>query len=188
MSDLFEVREKVEKGAEWRGSINVEIDGEVKELTVRQLRDPEFWEVMSQIDTDELQNLQTDIPDGVQDELRELQQADELDDEDRERLEELQNEVEEHGLDMFDAISEETFDGIKQCAKYGVEPDKEDIRDALTRFTEDIQEQYGGTSEDEAQQYVNDHVIVPMIERSTDFTSFAIGVRVLSETLEDEGN
>jgi hypothetical protein len=188
MSDLFEVREKVEKGAEWRGTINVDIDGEVKELTVRQLRDPEFWEIMSKIDMDELQSLQTDLPEDVQEELRDLQQADDLDDEDRERLEELQEQVEEEGLVMFDAVSEETFEGIKQCAKYGVEPDKEDIRDALTRFTDDIQSTYGGTSEDDAREYVNDQVIVPMIERSTDFTSFAIGIRVLTETLEDEGN
>ena len=188
MSDLFEVREKVEKGAEWRGTIQVEIDGEVKELTVRQLRDPEFWEVMSQIDTDELEELQGDLPEDVMEELRDLQQKDSLTDEEEERLEELQNEVEDDSLNLFNSLSEDTFNGVKQCAKYGVEPDKEDIRDALSRFTGDIQEQYGGTSEDDARQYVNDHVIVPMVERSTDFTSFAIGVRVLSETLENEGN
>lgn len=188
MSDLFEVREKVEKGAKWRGTINVEIDGEVKELTVRQLRDPEFWEVMSMVDTDELENLQADLPEDVQEEMRELQHADDLDEDDEERLEELQSEIENSGINMFDAISEETFNGVKLCAKYGVEPDDSDIRDALTRFTDDINDKYGGTSHDEARQYVNDQVIEPMIEQSTDFTSFAIGVRVLSETLEDEGN
>lgn len=188
MSDLFEVREKVESGANWRGSINVEIDGEVKELTVRQLRDPEFWEVMSQIDTDELEAMQADLPEDVQDELRELQQADELSEEDEERLEELQEEVEENGIDMFDTISKETFDGIKQCAKYGVEPDEEDARHVLTTNPEKINDLYGGTGNEEAKKYVNDNVIKPMIEQSTDFTSFAIGVRVLTETLEDEGN
>jgi hypothetical protein len=124
----------------------------------------------------------------VQEELQDLQRKDDLTEDERERLEELQQEVEENGLNLFDSISKETFDGIKQCAKYGVEPDTEDIRDALTRFTDDIESQYGGTSQDDARQYLNDHVIAPMIEQSTDFTSFAIGVRVLSETLEDEGN
>jgi uncharacterized protein YaaR (DUF327 family) len=188
MSDLFELREKVEDGAQWRGSINVEVDGEVQTLTVRQLRDPEFWEVMSKIDTDELEGLQDDIPDDVSEELRELQEEDNLDAEQEERLEELQERIEDNGVNMFDKISRETFEGIKQCAKYGVEPDEDDVKHVLTTQAGDIQEQYGGTGNDEARQYVNDHVIEPMVEQSTDFTSFAIGIRVLSETLEDEGN
>jgi len=188
MSDLFEVREKVEKGAEWRGTIQVEIDDDVKELTVRQLRDPEFWEVMSQIDTDEIEEFQNDLPDDVTEELRDLQQKDNLTAEEEERLEELQNDIDSDGLNMFETLSEETFQGIKQCAKYGVEPDGEDIKEALTRHTEEIDNKYGGTNKENAREFVNDHVIVPMVERSTDFTSFAIGVRVLGETLEDEGN
>lgn len=188
MSDLFELREKVEDGANWRGSINVEIDDTVKTLTVRQLRDPEFWEVMSKIDTDELEGLQDDIPDDVSEELRKLQESDELDDAEEERLEELQERIEADGVNMFDKISRETFEGIKQCAKYGVEPDEEDVRHVLTTQPGDIEEQYGGTGNDEARQFVNDHVIEPMVEQSTDFTSFAVGIRVLSETLEDEGN
>lgn len=188
MSDLFEVREKVEKGAEWRGTIQVEIDGDVKELTVRQLRDPEFWEVMSQIDTDEIEAFQNELPEGVTEELRDLQQKDSLTNEEEERLEELQNDIDSDGLDMFETLSEETFQGIKQCAKYGVEPDGEDSKEALMRHTQEIEKKYGGTSQDDAREFVNDHVIAPMVERSTDFTSFAIGVRVLGETLEDEGN
>lgn len=188
MSDLFEVREKVEKGAEWRGTIQVEIDGDVKELTVRQLRDPEFWEVMSQIDTDEIEAFQNELPEEVTEELRNLQQKDNLTDEEEERLEELQNDIDSDGLNMFETLSEKTFQGIKQCAKYGVEPDGEDIKESLTRHTQEIEEKYGGTSQDDAREFINDHVIAPMVERSTDFTSFAIGVRVLGETLEDEGN
>lgn len=188
MSDLFEAREKTEKGADWRGTINVDIDGETHELTVRQLVDPEFWEVMTYVDTDELQSLQADLPEEKMEEFQELQTKDNLTEEEEDRLEELTAEVEDEDVDLFDALSYETYQGIKLAAEYGVEPDEEDIRRALTQHTGDIEEQYGGTSHDDARQYVNDHVIKPMIEESTDFTSFAIGVRALGQTLGDEGN
>lgn len=189
MSDLFEVRQKVEEGANWRGTITVNIDGEQKELQVRQLRDPEFWDVMSDVDTDELQELQSELPEEKMEEFRDLQQKDDLTEQEEERLDNLQAEVEEEeDLDLFDSLSKDTYDGLKQAAKYGIEPDAGDVRDALTKFTEEIHEEYGGTSEDEARQYVNDHVIGPMIERSTNFVSFAIGVKALGETLGEAGN
>jgi hypothetical protein len=188
MSDLFEAREKTEKGAEWRGSINVDIDGETHELTVRQLRDPEQWEVMQDIDLDELEELQSSLPEEKMEELKELQEADTLNEDEEQRLENLQAEVEEEDIDLFSTLSFETYEGLKTAAQYGVEPDEEDVRQALTLHTEDIQEKYGGTSHDEAKQYVNDHIIKPLIDRSTDFTSFAIGVKVLGETLGDTKN
>ena len=188
MSDLFEAREKTEKGAEWRGSINVDIDGEAHELTVRQLRDPEQWEVMQDIDLDELEELQQTLPEEKMEELQDLQEADNLDDEEERRLENLQAEIEEEDIDLFSTLSFDTYEGLKTAAQYGVEPDQADIRQALAGHTEEVQEKYGGTSNEDAKQYVNDHVIKPMIERSTDFTSFAIGVKVLGETLGDTKN
>jgi len=188
MSDLFEVRQKTEEGAKWRGTISVTIDDEQKELTVRQLRDPEFWEVMSSIDTDELESLQTELPEETMDEYEELQNKDSLTDDERERLDDLQEEVENADVNIFDVLSRDTYEGLKQAAKYGVEPDEADVQTALTQHVNDIEEQYGGTSHEDARQYVQDHVIEPMVERSTDFTSFAIGIRALGETLDSEGN
>lgn len=188
MSDLFDVRQKVEEGAEWRGDITVAIDGEQKNLTVRQLRDPEFWEVMSQVDTDELEELQSELPEDKMEELRDLRESDDLSDEEADRLEELQNEIEQEDINLFERISKETYEGLKQAAVYGVEPDGEDIQQALTQFTEEIREKYGGSSSEEARQYVNDHHIEPMMERSTDFVSFSVGIKVLTETIGDTGN
>jgi MFS superfamily sulfate permease-like transporter len=189
MSDLFEIREKVEEGASWRGNIQVNIDGDSKDLTVRQLRDPEFWDVMSDIDTTELENMQDDLPEDAIEEFNELQTADELTDEEEERLEELQEEIEdEESFNLFDTVSESTYEGIQKAAKYGVEPDEQDIQHVLTTKTEEIREKYGGSSRDDARDYVNDHVIGPMIDRSTDFVSFAIGIRVFQATLDDAGN
>lgn len=189
MSDLFEVRQKVEEGANWRGSITVSIGGEQQELTVRQLRDTEFWEVMSLIDTDEIEDLQSDLPEEEMEEFRDLQSKDDLTDGESDRLAELQDELEDTtGENIFEELSFDTFKGIKKCAKYGVEPDDADIQRALTDAVGEIRDTYGGGSHEEARQYVQDTVIDPTIENSTNFTSFAIGVRVLGETLEGEGN
>lgn len=188
MSDLFEAREKTEKGAEWRGSINVKIGDTSHDLTVRQLRDPEQWEVMQKIDLDELDELQSELPEEKMEELQELQEADRLTEDEEERLAELQSEIEEEDIDLFSTLSFSTYKGLKTAAKYGVEPDNNDVRMALTEHADDINEMYGGTSHEDAEQYVNDQVISPMIERSTDFTSFAIGIKVLGETLGDTKN
>lgn len=188
MSDIFEVRKKAEEGASWRGEINVAIDGEQHELTVRQLRDPEFWEVMSMVDTDELKELQGEVPEEKMEEFRDLQQADDLDDDEEERLEKLQNEIEEEDIDLFEALSYETYQGIKKCAVYGVEPDESDIQRALSEHAGEIEDSYGGLSRENAEEYLNDHMIRPMMDDFTDFTSFTIGVKVFGETLDDSGN
>jgi hypothetical protein len=188
MSDLFEVRGKTEEGTDWRGSITIQMDGEEKELTIRQLNDTENWDVMEKIDKNELQNLDADVDEELVSELQELEEREDLSDEEQERKQELYKRVEEEDMNLFDTISKETFEGIKQAAKYGVEPDNKDVRDALTEHAGEIEEQYGGTAHEDARQYVNDNVVKPMIEDSVDFTSFAIGIKVLNATLGDVKN
>lgn len=187
MSDLFETRQKVEEGAQWRGEITVAIDGDKQELCVRQLRDPEFWEVMSLVDTDELAELQDNLPEDKMEEFNELRDADDLSEADEKRLEELQKELEDSDVNMFEVVSTETFQGIRKAAKYGIEPDDKDKREALVEYGDKIKEQYGRATNEEAAEYINDHVIDPMIESSTDFTSFTIGIKVLTETIGDTG-
>lgn len=187
MSDLFETRKKVEEGAKWRGTITIKLDGEQQELTVRQLRDPEFWDVMTSISMDEIEALQVDLPDDEMEEFRELQDSDDLDDEEQARLEELQAKVEED-VDVFDTLSYETYEGIKQAGKYGVVPDEGDIQTALSRHTSEIEEEYGDMSNESARQYVQDYVVDPMVEESTDLASVAIGIKALGETLGESGN
>lgn len=188
MSDLFETRRKVEEGADWRGKIEVAIDDDTHELTVRQLYDPELWEVMSKVDTDEIEELQDQLPEEKMEEFETLKEKDSLTDAESERLEELQTEVEDSDLNLFDVLSMETYDGLKTAAKYGVEPDEQDIQRALTENAAEISEMYGATNRENATKYVNDHIIATMIEESTNFTSFTIGVSVLGEALGDEGN
>lgn len=188
MSDLFKTRKKVEEGAEWRGTINVSIDGDQQELCVRQLRDHEFWEVMSLVDEDELQDLQGELPEEKMEEFRELRDADDLSEEEEGRLESLQDELEGSEVNIFDALSYDTYKGIKETAKYCVEPDAEDKREALVEFGDEIEEEYGRTADEEAQKWVNHNVINPMIENSTEFASFTIGIKALTESIGETGN
>lgn len=190
MSDLSSVRQKVTEGADWRGSIRVTIGGDEHELTVRQLKDPEFFEVMSKIDRDELQELRDELPAEEMEEYRELQQKDTLEGDERERFEELEAMLEEESGDMFKVLSRETFEGIRQCAKYAVEPDDEDLRQAFTERAADIEREYGvkvKTPEDVEPALQDD--IEGMIDDATNFTSFTIGLQALVQTVgEDEGN
>jgi uncharacterized membrane-anchored protein YjiN (DUF445 family) len=190
MSDLHKVSQKTKEGKEWRGSIRVQIDGDEHELAVRQLVDPEFHEVMSMIDRDELQELRADLPDDEMEAYRELQQEEELDDEQQERFEELRSQLEESTGDIFDAISTETFEGIRQTAKYCVVPDEEDKRAALRERASEIEREYGVKVQqpDDVEEALNEE-IDEMIDSSVRLTSFTIGIQALVETVgEDEGN
>lgn len=187
MSDLFQVTDKLKQGKEWRGSIRVTIDDEEHELTIRQLVDPEFEEVMDLVDKDELQELQDELPEDELEEYRELREKEELDEEESERFAELEEDLSE--VDMFEVFSQSTFKGIRLCAKYGVEPDDEDLAKAFSERASEIESEYG------IKVQVPDDVYDPvmdeyeeLIEASTNFVAFQIGLQVLTETLEEQGN
>jgi hypothetical protein len=186
MSDLFEARSKTEEGASWRGEITVYIDDEDHDLSVRQLRDPEFWEVMSLIDREALRSLRGELDEEKMDEYQELRDGEDLDDDEQDRLEELQNELEEESVDIFERLDMDTFEGVRRAAKYGVVPDEADKREALIEQGDYIEEQYGyePTSSEDTEEYLNDEISA-MIDRSTRFVSFTIGIQVLRETMGD---
>jgi hypothetical protein len=190
MSDLNSVRAKTNEGAAWRGTIRVTIEDDEHELTVRQLTDPEFFKVMSLIDRDELQSLRDDLPDELMDEYQELQRKENLDDEESERFAELEQQLEGSSVDLFDKLSYETFEGIRKCAKLAVEPDEDDIEHAFRNRAREIEREYETavkTPEDVKPALQDD--IDKMIDQSTDFTSFAIGIQSLVETVgRGEGN
>ena len=189
MSDLFEVRQKTEEGTNWRGEITVPIDGESKTLTVRQLNDTEFWEIGSHIDFDELESLEEveDLDEDKVDELRELTEKDDLTDEESERLAELEAELDTE-FSIFDEISMDTFLGIKNTAKYCVEPDENDVASAMADHAAEVEETYGVADHENTRKWLNKNVIHPMIDDSTNLTSFIIGMKALEATLDDEGN
>jgi hypothetical protein len=188
MSDLYGARAKVEKGTDWRGEITVAIDGDKQTLSVRQLNDTEFWDVMENVDIDEIKELQGDFEEDRLERFEELSEKDELTDEEETELENLQAEMEESNVNVFDVLSKSTFEGLKYAAKCAIVPDEEDVRKALVEDGEEIDDMYGSTDNEAARQYINDMVITPMIDESTDFSSFSIGVKAFMETLDTKGN
>lgn len=190
MSDLSTVKQKTKEGAEWRGTIQVSIDGEDLELTVRQLTDTEFHEVMELIDRDELQELRASLPEDEMEEYSELQKKDDLTEDEADRLNELKEKLEEESGDVFDIISGETFEGIQRCAKYAVEPDESDMREAFMDRAPEIEAEYGVKVEqpEDVKPALQDDIEY-MIDNATNLTSFTIGIQALVQTVgEDEGN
>jgi hypothetical protein len=189
MSDLAKARKKVQEGADWRGTIRVTIDDEEHELTVRQLKDPEFFEVMSLIDREELENLRSDLPEGKMERYRELASEEELDEDEEAELEELEEELRGATSSMFDALSQETFEGIRRCAKYAVEPDEEDLRELFVDEASRIEKEYGiKVEKPEDVRPAAQDAIDELIDNAVDFVSFTIGIQALVETVGDEGN
>lgn len=189
MSGMSVAKQKLKEGKDWRGTINVTIDDEDVQLTVRQLRDPELEEVMGLISRDELQQLRDEYPDDVMEELDDLREIEEPTESEKARIEELEGEIEDTDVNLFDILSDDTFEGIRQAAIYGVEPDDEDKQHAFTNRAREIEKEYGvkvSTLDDVVpalQDEWEEH-----IRNATNFVSFQIGMRVLTETVESEGN
>ena len=191
MSDLSKLTQKTKQGKEWRGTITVEDDGEEMDLTIRNLVSPEVEEVFRLIDRDELNQLQEELPQDEMEERRELLATDEEErtDEEQERLDELNEELRGEHMKLFDILSDETFKGIRKAAKYAVVPDDDDMRDALRNRAHEIEEEYGSrvSKPEDTFDFLKDE-LEWVIDNSTRFVGFQVGMKVLRETGGDEGN
>lgn len=191
MSDMHRLTQKTREGKEWRGTITVEDDGDELELTIRNLVSPEIEEVFRKIDRDELETLRDELPKDKMDERRELLEMDEDErsDEDDARLETLNEELRGEHMKLFDILSSETFEGIRLAAKYGVVPDQDDMEDAVLNRAREIEKERGIQVQqpEDTFDYLKDE-LVEVVEESTDFMGFQLGMKVLRETGDDEGN
>lgn len=191
MSDLFEAVEKTKQGANWRDTILLEHEGEELEFCIRQMKDPEFLRVMDQIDRNEIEDLQDELPGDLMDEYDELQEKskEERSDSDSERLSELQEEIEAQSPDVLEHLSVSTFNGVREASKIAVEPDEDDMQRALREHAHEIEEETGENvrKPEDTRDYLNDRIAF-MIDESTDFLSFVLGMECLMATADDEGN
>lgn len=192
MSDLFKAVDKTREGKDWRDTITLEHDGDELEFCIRQMKDGEFYEVMSRIDRDEIEELQDSLPQDLVEEYEGLQSmdSDERSEEGTERMHELEEEIEEKSPDFLDYLSTETFNGIRQAAKIAVEPDDEDMQLALREHARQIEEETGRDvrEPEDTRQWLKDNKIAYIIDESTDFLSFALGMECLMATADEEGN
>lgn len=192
MSDFSAVRQKLTEGSEWRGTIQVSIQGETHELTIRPLTEDEFWEVMGKVDKSEIGSLKEELPAEELEEFRELQGQDEISEDEEERLAELEQLLEDESPDPTDVLSLDTFKGIKLAAKKGVVPSEEDKRRAFAERAREIEEEYGVSVQtvEDVEEPLNREV-ERMIDRATTrtgFAAFTIGMQVLFESVGEEGN
>lgn len=189
MSGLAQAKQKLQQGSEWRGTITVSINGEDVELSVRQLPDPKMEEVMDLLDFDEIRDLQDEYPEDVRDELAELREKDSLTEEEQERRSELQAAMEAVDVDVFEYLSQDTFEAVRRAAIYGVEPDREDMEHAMRERAHEIEREYGvqvNVPEDTYEALTDEWE--ERVRNATNFVSFEIGMKVLKETADDEGN
>jgi len=189
MSGFSKAKAKLKEGSDWRGEITVDIDDEPVTLCVRQLTDPQMEEVMALFDRDEIEELRSQYPDDVRDELDDLRDKEDLTDEEEERRSELQSQMEDADVDIFGVLSEDTFEAVRLAAIYGVEPDDEDMAEAMRERAHEIEKEHGiqvkepSDTHDALKAEWQD-----ILYQATDFVSFEAGMEVLMATVDDEGN
>lgn len=196
MSDLIGFGGKVQQGSEWRGQIDVSIEGETYELTIRQLYDPEMRQVMELLDFEELEALGEQIEDSElwdrYEELEAIAQDDdaELTDEQAREYEQVQHRLEDEGDMLFDELSGDTYKGLRLCAKFAVVPDREDVSDLLTdeEMINELEDEYDERvrTRDDARRVLNQYYD-DMLDRTTGMTSYMVGLQALMEQAEDSG-
>ena len=190
MSGFNKLREKAAKGQEWRGDITVGSGDDALDLKIRQLNDPEYYEVMSGINHDELEELGDMMPEDDLERFRELDDMDDRTEEQEAEMQLLEEDLNRQSAQIFKIMSKETFEAIRTAAKYGVVPSEDDVRemmmdDSWVKDKEDMG--YDVSHYDGAYEALNDET--PMIiDGQTDLESFEIGMEVIYETVGGEGN
>lgn len=199
MSGWFQAREKIAEGKNWRGTINAPIGDDVHDLTVRQLRDKEWYKVRRGMNTDGLKELREDLDEEKSDRYRELQGKDELSDDEKEEMKELEDELASTTQELFDALDEDTFDAVVFAAKCALEPSEEDAREFLELLPQEKADIIDHLDRDEASRIrdledakrVLRQDMKEMVDYMTGFSSFSIGMRAIRESTEvmrDDGD
>lgn len=186
MSDYFATRQKVTAGIEWRGEVSFDYEGETYTWKARQLTDPEFFEILGQLNRDKLEELQDDVDESKMERYRELLDVDDLTEDEKAELERLKQEINEEE-NFLDKIDDDTFEALRQCAKYACEPDKEDIDYAWSNRHElfDLGENEAVTKSSIQKKLKED--MKETIDDMQNFTSLELGLRCLELNMESEG-
>ncbi len=156
-----EARQKIQKGREYRDTVDVPfgdpVTGEVVtiELTHRLLDEEEYWNVAQSIDTEALDDDDDgdgdgDGDDGVDEEVREaqerareLQQKDELSDAEERELEQCLQTVHEQQGALLDILGEETFDALLNVGQTTLTPSSNDIQNAFDLTPDEQEDRFG---------------------------------------------
>lgn len=194
MSDLFAVDSKVQQGLEWRGTVEVEMDGESLELQHRDLDTEEFSHTMDIIGEETFADLQErfgemdgdaelELDESDLNRIDELQSKDELTDEEQAELAEYSDKV--GGVDQIMAIvsTPSIVEGCRYAAKLAVVPDDDDIDHVMDMTLTEQEETFGETAKtrQQARKLAKERVkhIVDNARPRQGFTDIVIGLNVV---------
>lgn len=203
MSDWAKVRRTAIEGVKNRKTVEVEYEGETVEFTVRQLLDPEYFDVMSDINLEHLMDLQGDITQDEAERMLELIEIDDRTDEEESELEDLKAKAGDVNESFFDVVDDDTYQALRRCAMYVIVPDHEDVIEMFQdgQFVSYVEEEYGVEVKRPEDLYDPEKDIDPdkwagpmkdemrkTLNRMGRMQSFNIGLEVFMSTLEDMGN
>jgi hypothetical protein len=195
MSDLIKTTQKVKQGTAWRKTITVDYEGDELELVIRQLNDREMSKVLPKIEhviEDLQEKLGDDFNPDEAEEYKKLKSSDDLTDEEKSRLDELEDKQQMSESEFLSVLDEEASEGFTKAAEMGVTYDDEDVSEIMDMYAGDIQKQrqeFGRQlrTREDAKEYLSKKTEETMKE-AQGFIALQAGIEVAFETLGDSGN
>lgn len=145
MSDYFETKERIEEKKNWRGYVNVPLgDGETMQLSYGLIPEDDLYgDIYPDLDLKAIKEYNRDSRPEWEEELYDLQSEDDLDDDEESRLHELQERLENHRVELVDALGKETFQAIIRAGRVAIRPDKEDVNKVLQMGSVEQERHFG---------------------------------------------
>lgn len=198
MSDLLALDRKNREGDKWRGTIDVEVDGEDFDIKHRLLYDDEIAHAIDIMGEETFKDVFADA-DEMDDEDREkvqrvqkLTSKDELTDEEQAELDELKEDETIAGMseEFFKLMDPDIVAALQYAAQQGVKADREDGDAVLEMTLEEQQNRFGDTAKglDDAMALAEDAITERLANRSTNLISVLVGSQVFFESLNSLGN
>lgn len=200
MSDLLALDRKNREGDKWRGTIDVEVDGEEFDIKHRLLYDDEIAhaiDIMGEETFKEVFANADEMDDEDREKVKRVQQLtgkneDELTDEEQVELDELREDETIAGMseEFFKLMDPDIVGAMQYAAKQGVKADREDGDAVLEMTLEEQQERFGDTAKglDDARELAEKSITDRLANRSTKLVSVLVGSQVFFESLNSLGN
>lgn len=191
--DIIRANDKISDAKSWRGTVNVDIDGETITFAHRLLNENEYLRLKKSLDMDaardEAGNVgQTD----AQERLLELQQKEELTDEEEQELQKLTEQVAGQTGEIEDALGDEGYELITEIGRDAIEPSDEDVE---YMYNNELEFQQFAGLEQLPNPFTKDEVRDILREKYRDMVAdqpypikLNVGMQALGETISVLGN
>lgn len=194
MSEWAELRNQIQQGADWRGTVNVPVGDETFEITYRLLTESERQSLLPRIDMKSLVEHREEGQSDAEEVVEDLQSADDLSEAEEEQLQEAQMDLARQRADLIDALGAETFEAIRDAGRIGIVPDEEDVSQVMEEPIAESRERFGPIDDvpdaPETRAEAREAVVAEMdhwLEQSPYPVKFTVGQEVFAAT-QGEGN